>query len=57
MYKRLDRAHRAVPLVLGVVTLVSVGVLLAWHLNPKPKASTFDDRDPASQDFSTWFLF
>jgi peptidoglycan/LPS O-acetylase OafA/YrhL len=35
MYKRLDRAHRAIPLVLGVVTLISVGVLLAWHLNPK----------------------
>jgi hypothetical protein len=31
MYKRLDRAHRAIPLVLGVVTLISVGVLLAWH--------------------------
>jgi hypothetical protein len=35
MYKRLDRAHRAIPLVLGVVTLISVGVLLAWHVNPK----------------------
>ena len=35
MYKRLDRAHRAIPLILGVVTLISVGVLLAWHVNPK----------------------
>ena len=35
MCKRLDRAHRAIPLVLGVVTLISVGVLLEWHLNPK----------------------
>jgi hypothetical protein len=35
MYKRLDRAHRAIPLILGVVTLFSVGVLLAWHVNPK----------------------
>jgi hypothetical protein len=35
MYKRLDRAHRAMPLVLGVVTLVSLGVLLAWDVNPK----------------------
>ena len=35
MHKRLDRAHRAIPLVLGVVTLISVGLLLAWHVNPK----------------------
>jgi uncharacterized membrane protein len=35
MYKRLDRAHRAIPLLLGVVTLISLGVLLAWHVNPK----------------------
>ena len=35
MYKRLDRAHRAIPLLFGVVTLISVGVLLAWHVNPK----------------------
>ena len=35
MYKRLDRAHRAMPLVLGVVTLISLGVLLAWDVNPK----------------------
>ena len=35
MYKRLDRAHRAMSLVLGVLTLVSLGLLLAWNLNPK----------------------
>ena len=35
MYKRLDRVHRVIPLVLGVVTLIGVGVLLAWHVNPK----------------------
>jgi uncharacterized membrane protein len=35
MYKHLDRTHRAMPLVLGVVTLISLGVLLAWDVNPK----------------------
>ena len=35
MYKRLDRAQRAIPLILGVVTLLSVGVLLVWHVKPK----------------------
>jgi len=35
MYKRLDRAHRAMSLVLGVLTLVSLGLLLAWNVNPK----------------------
>jgi hypothetical protein len=35
MYKRLDRAHRAMSLVLGVLTLVSLGMLLAWNVNPK----------------------
>ena len=35
MCKRLDRVHRAIPLVLGVVTLTSVGALLAWNVNPK----------------------
>ena len=35
MYKRLDRARRAIPLVLGLATLISVGLLLAWDLNPK----------------------
>jgi hypothetical protein len=35
MHKRLDRAHLAIPLVLGLVTLISVGLLLAWDVNPK----------------------
>jgi len=35
MYKRLDRAHRAMSLVLGVLTLVSLGMLLGWNVNPK----------------------
>jgi hypothetical protein len=34
MYIRLDRAHRALPVILGVVSLVSVGVLLAWDAAP-----------------------
>jgi hypothetical protein len=35
MYKRLDRAHRAIPLVLGLATLINVGVLLAWDVDPQ----------------------
>lgn len=35
MYIRLDRAHRALPVILGVVSLVSVGVLLVWDAAPK----------------------
>jgi hypothetical protein len=35
MYSRLDRAHRALPLILGILTLVSVGVLLAWDAFPR----------------------
>ena len=35
MYKRLDRAHRAIPLVFGVATLISVLVLLAWDVDPQ----------------------
>src|ERR1700722_3260268 len=34
MYNRLDRGRRAVPVVLGVVTLVSVAVLFAWDAYP-----------------------
>ncbi len=34
MYIRLDRAHRALPVILGVVTLASVGVLFAWDILP-----------------------
>ena len=34
MYDRLNRARRALPLVLGAGTLASVGVLLAWDAAP-----------------------
>jgi hypothetical protein len=34
MYIRLDRDHRTVPVILGVVTLAGVGVLLAWDVLP-----------------------
>src|ERR1035438_962778 len=35
MYIRLNRVHRALPLVLGMVTLASVGVLIAWDAFPR----------------------
>ena len=35
MFNRLDRAHRALPVFLGSVTLASVGVLLAWDDFPQ----------------------
>jgi hypothetical protein len=35
MYTRLDRAHRAVPVILGVVTLLSVGTLFVWDADPR----------------------
>jgi hypothetical protein len=35
MYIRLDRAHRLLPVVLGVVTLADVGVLLVWDAFPR----------------------
>ena len=35
MYLRLDRAHRALPMILGVVTLADVGVLLVWDAFPQ----------------------
>jgi hypothetical protein len=41
MYIRLDRSHRALPVILGVVSLVSVVVLLIWDAGPHlfpPKA-------------------
>src|SRR6202158_4453522 len=34
MYSRLNRAHRAIPAIAGVVTLASVGVLFAWDAFP-----------------------
>ena len=32
---RLDRAHRLFPVVLGVITLATVGVLLVWDAFPR----------------------
>ena len=34
MYTRLDRAHRAIPVALGAITLASVGMLLVWDFVP-----------------------
>jgi hypothetical protein len=34
MYNRLDRGHRAVAVILGIVTLASVAVLFAWDAVP-----------------------
>src|ERR1035438_1298742 len=34
MYIRLDRVHRAVPAIIGVITLVAIGVLLTWDALP-----------------------
>ena len=35
MYRRLDRAHRAVPVLLGAATLAGVAVLFAWDAFPR----------------------
>jgi hypothetical protein len=35
MYIRLDRVHRAAPVILGGLTLASTGVLFAWDVFPK----------------------
>jgi hypothetical protein len=35
MYIRLDRAHRILPVILGVVTLAGVAALLAWDAFPR----------------------
>jgi hypothetical protein len=35
MYIRLDRAHRALPVILGIVSLASVVLLLVWDAVPK----------------------
>ena len=43
MYTRLDRAHRAIPLVLGVVPLIGVTALLAWDVNPQLFPATAHD--------------
>jgi hypothetical protein len=34
MYIRLDRGHRVVPVILGIVTLVGVVALLTWDVDP-----------------------
>lgn len=36
MYTRLDRAHRVIPVVLGVITLLGVVMLLVWDVYPMP---------------------
>jgi hypothetical protein len=35
MYIRLSRARRSVPVILGVITLISVGVLLVWDVDSR----------------------
>ena len=35
MYTRIDRAHRALPVILGVVTLADVALLLVWDAVPQ----------------------
>jgi MFS superfamily sulfate permease-like transporter len=35
MYIRLDRSHRTLAVILGIVTLAGVGVLLVWDAFPK----------------------
>jgi hypothetical protein len=35
MYIRLDRVHRALPVIVGVITLVAIGVLLTWDALPR----------------------
>jgi hypothetical protein len=35
MYIRLDRDHRAIPVILGIVTLAGVAVLLVWDIFPR----------------------
>jgi hypothetical protein len=34
MNKRLDRAQRAIPVILGILSLLSVAVLIAWNIVP-----------------------
>jgi hypothetical protein len=34
MYTRLDRVHRAVPVIIGVITVVAIGVLFTWDALP-----------------------
>ena len=48
MYIRLDRLHRAAPVLLGVLTLVSVGALFVWDAFPA-------EFPPRSHDFLAAF--
>jgi len=60
VYKRLDRAHRAIPLALGVVTLTSVGVLLAWDIHPRgfpARAHDFLAAFPLAMIAIAYFLY
>jgi uncharacterized membrane protein len=60
VYKRLDPARRAIPLAVGVVTLVSVGVLLAWDVNPKvfpARAHDFLAAFPLAMIAVAYFLY
>jgi hypothetical protein len=34
MYIRLDRGHRVLPVILGIITLLDVGVLFVWDAFP-----------------------
>jgi hypothetical protein len=34
MFRRLDRAHRAVPVILAIITLAGVAMLLLWDAFP-----------------------
>jgi hypothetical protein len=34
MQTRLDRAHSAIPVILGIITLIGVAVLLVWDAYP-----------------------
>ena len=35
MYSRMNRAHRALPVILGAVSLASVAILFAWDALPQ----------------------
>jgi hypothetical protein len=43
MYNRLDRTHRVLPVILGVVTLAGVGVLFIWDALPRLFPARSDD--------------
>jgi hypothetical protein len=43
MYTRIDRAHRAIPVILGVVTMAGVAALLVWDAYPNLFPSSAHD--------------